>query len=302
MMMTFKQLLGVVEIRTKLVSVSTLSIATLYALRETRRLDFPVLALTIPAVLLVDMGTTAFNSFFDYWRGDDRRSRLSEADKVLVTEGVAPLAALFVAVGCYAAAATLGLALAVLSGPWVVLVGALCLAVGFLYNGGPMPISRTPLGELVSGGFLGIALFLVAFRLQAGAWGPRPLVASLPGALFIASILAVNNACDIEGDREAGRRTLAILLGRRAAGLLALALGAAGFAAQASIAVSGILPAACAPTAAASALASVPIYARMLGRGFSHGTKGPSMRGVLGVFSLWSLGLVVGLAPGLILP
>jgi 1,4-dihydroxy-2-naphthoate octaprenyltransferase len=292
---TVRQLLGIVEIRTKLVSVSTLAAATLYALRETGRLDGLILALTVPAVLLVDMGTTAFNSFFDYWRGVDDRSRVREADKVLVTEGVAPLAALFVALACYAAAAAFGLALAFLSGAWVVFAGSLCLAAGFLYNGGPLPISRTPFGELASGGFLGTALYLVAFRLQAGALGGRPLLASLPGALIIASILAVNNACDIEGDRASGRRTLAVLVGRRAGAIAAFALGASAFASEAAIASCGILPSACAPAAAVSGLCALPIYARMRARGFSHATKSASMKSVLGAFALWSLGMIVGL-------
>ncbi len=299
--MNFRQFLGVVEMRTKLVSLSTLSAATLYALRETGRIEAGTLALTLPAVLLVDMGTTAFNSFFDYWRGVDRRPRLAEADKVLVTEGVPALAALFVAAACYAAAAVLGLALAISSGFWVILAGAACLAVGFLYSGGPAPISRGPLGELFSGGFLGSVLFLIAFRLQAGAWGARPLLASLPLALCISSILAVNNACDRIGDAAAGRRTLAILLGPRGGTVLALGLGASAFAAEAAFAFVGVLPAACAPAAALSALAAASIYARMLRRGFSQESKSASMRSVLGAFLILSLGMIGGLVAGLIL-
>lgn len=69
--MRFRQVLGIVELRTKVVSLSTLACATLFALRENGRIDVFGLALTFPAVLLVDMGTTAFNSFFDYWRGED---------------------------------------------------------------------------------------------------------------------------------------------------------------------------------------------------------------------------------------
>jgi 1,4-dihydroxy-2-naphthoate polyprenyltransferase len=293
--LTFRQLLGVVELRTKIVSLSTLACATLYAWRETGRADLPTLALTLPAVLLVDMGTTAFNSFFDHWRGVDRSPRLREADKVLVTEGVPALAALLVAAACYFAAAALGIALAFREGAWAIGAGALCLAAGFLYNGGPRPISRSPFGELVAGAFLGTALFVIAYRLQAGSWGPRPTLASLPCALFIASILAVNNACDIEGDREAGRRTLAIVLGPAAAAFIPPALGVCAFAATLVLAAAGILPSASAAAAALAAAASVPLYAGMLRAGFSHGTKSASMRRILGAFSLWSLGFVAGI-------
>jgi 1,4-dihydroxy-2-naphthoate polyprenyltransferase len=291
-----RQFLGVVEIRTKVVSVSTLVTATLYALCEHGSLDAWTLALTAPAVLLVDMGTTAFNTFYDYWRGVDDRARTVEPDKVLVTEGVPPLAALLVALACYFLAACLGIVLAFKVGAWVVAAGAACLAVGFLYNGGPKPISTTPFGELAAGGTLGTALFLIAYRLQAGELGARPLLASLPGTLFIASILTVNNTCDIEGDGLAGRRTLSILLGARPGGALAAALGAAAFGGTIALALAGFLPIACAPTAAAAALATLPLYARMLRRGFSHDTKAPNMKSILLAFEAWSLALAAGLA------
>ena len=61
------------------------------------------------------MGATAFNNFFDYWRGTDSRSHVQEADKVLLTEGVPALVAFFIAVACYAVAAVLGLLLAIAS-------------------------------------------------------------------------------------------------------------------------------------------------------------------------------------------
>ena len=136
---TLKQILAVVEIRTKLVSISTFATATIYALRETGRLDPLVLGLTFPAVLFVDMGTTAFNSFFDYWRGVDRGPRLQEADKVLVTEGVPALAAFFVAPRRFFVAACLGLVLALRPGAWVIGWGALCIGCGLPVQRGASP-------------------------------------------------------------------------------------------------------------------------------------------------------------------
>lgn len=296
--MTLKQILAVVEIRTKLVSISTFATATIYALRETGKLDPLVLGLALPAVLFVDMGTTAFNSFFDYWRGVDRGPRLQEADKVLVTEGVPALAAFFVAAACFFVAAILGLVLALRLGAWVIVWGALCMAAGFLYNGGPRPISRTPLGELVAGGFLGTGLFLIAFRLQTGSWGARPLLASIPGALFIASILAVNNACDVVEDGASGRRTLAILLGPKSAASLPIILGVAAYLTTIGSGIAHLIPLAAAATGAAAALASIPLYARMIRRGFTHGAKSRSMRAILGAFTIWSVGFIVGLVLG----
>ena len=293
--MKLSQLLGIVELRTKLVSVSTFAAATAFVLWSSGKLDLPGLCLAFPAVLLVDMGTTAFNSFFDYWRGEDRGGRLREPDKVLVTEGVPALAALFVASGCFALAACLGLVLAFRCGAWLVWVGALCLLAGLSYNSGPWRISRTPLGELVAGGFLGTVLFLIVVRIEAGSWGPVPLLASLPGAILIASILSVNNACDMVGDAEAGRRTLALVLGPRPAAVLPFALGACAYALDFFLIGDRVLPRHELYCAALSLLASSPFYARMARERFSHSTKGRSMKAILACFGLFSLGYVVGM-------
>ncbi|HTX71460.1 MAG TPA: prenyltransferase [Rectinemataceae bacterium] len=295
--MTFRQLLSVVEIRTKVVSVSTFVTAALYALRETGSLRPMLLAVSFVAVLAVDMGTTAFNSFFDWWRGNDMRRGNKESDKVILHEGVPALAALIVALACYTVGALLGLFMALYTGLWIVLFGALSFAAGFLYNGGPFPISRTPLGELVSGGFLGTMLFMIVYRVQAGAWGLRPLIASLPGMLLIASILTVNNTCDREADRASGRLTLSLLMGGRWGERLALVLGGASFGASILLALSGVLPPAVAIGSAVAGLASLPVYRRMLLLGFSQATKRPCMAAVLQVFLLWSAGFVAGLLP-----
>jgi 1,4-dihydroxy-2-naphthoate octaprenyltransferase len=296
--MTVRQFLAVVEIRTKVVSVSTFSIAALYAWHETGRIRPWPLVLSFVAVLAVDMGTTAFNSFFDWWRGNDARSDNSEADKVILHEHVPALAALIAALACYALGAILGIVLAFRTGPWILVAGMLSFVAGFLYNGGPFPISRTPFGELVSGGFLGTVLFMIVYRVQTGSWDMRAFLASLPGMLMIASILSVNNTCDMEVDRASGRRTLSLLMGKEAGERLVYALGATAFAASLALALVGVLPLSAGLGALAAACGSIPIYRGMRRRGYTQKTKGPSMRGILKVFGLWSLCSALGLALG----
>ena len=164
-----------------------------------------------------------------------------------------------------------------------------------------LPISRTAFGELVAGAFLGSALFLITYRLQAGTWGARAFLASIPGFFFIASILAVNNGCDAREDRAAGRRTLAITLGAKTAALLLPSLGFIAFASTILLAVAGILPRFCGLFGAAAGLASILIYKKMLSRGLSHVSKSASMRGILGAFSLWSPSFIGGNLLGTVL-
>jgi 4-hydroxybenzoate polyprenyltransferase len=88
--MTGKQFLRIVVLRTKIISISSLCIGTLYVLYSTGGLIIPNLVLMFCAALAVDMGTTAFNSYYDFVRKVDSKTHTKEKDKVLVHEEVKP--------------------------------------------------------------------------------------------------------------------------------------------------------------------------------------------------------------------
>lgn len=208
-----RQALAIVELRTKIVSLGTFAAGSAYAWYRTHTIDPLTAMLMFLAVLALDMGTTAFNSYFDHRSGVDRESDNREADKVLVHEGVAPSLALHMALGLFGLAGVLGLVLIMMHGPLLLVVGGFGMIIGFAYSGGPYPISRTPFGELAAGGCLGSLLFLTVFFTQTGLMDVDALLLSLvPGAL-VASILAANNACDRLPDTLSGRRTIAVLTG-----------------------------------------------------------------------------------------
>lgn len=297
--MTFKQFSGIVELRTKIVSMSTLLLASAYTVWRTGRLDVVSFLLLLFAALAVDMGTTGFNTYFDFLRGVDHPEYNRERSKVLVHEGVRPEAALKVSVLCFGIAAVLGFAVALRSGWPVILAGGASMAVGFLYTGGPLPISRTPLGEVFAGGFLGTVFFLIVWYVLGGSGDPKSFLyaflASLPSAFFIASILTTNNTCDVEGDRAAGRRTLSILIGRRASAALIYIEGILGFASAAVWVLTGILPVPVLPAMGAAAVLSAFVYRRMSAQGYSHETKQHAMGGISRVFTLYSAAYFLGL-------
>jgi 1,4-dihydroxy-2-naphthoate octaprenyltransferase len=299
--MTLYQFARIVETRTKIVSVSAYLIGTLYAVYRTGSLDVATAVVMLLAVLAVDMGTTGFNSFFDYYRGVDSRETNREADKVLVHQGVPPGIALLVSLALFAVAMPLGIALAFLSGWEIIPIGALCMAVGYFYNGGPLPISRTPLGELAAGGFLGSVLVLLSFWVQREALTTEAFLVSLPSLLLVASILTVNNTCDIAGDTKAGRKTLSILLGPGSAPWLIYLFGAAGFLLTAYNALRGILPLWCGYLTAIAAPLVILEYRRMHRRGYSHETKGASMGSISKVFAIYTAVVVLPLLATVVL-
>lgn len=296
--MTLRQFLSVVEIRTKLVSISGFAIGTMYAAARTGRLDPLRLAVMLPAVLAIDMATTALNTFFDYVRGVDHVERNRERNKVVVHEGVPALSALLIAVILLVAAALLGLWLAVLVSPLILLAGGLSILVGIAYNAGPAPISRLPVGELFAGGFLGWVLVTLSVWVQIGTLGSSDLLVGVPSLLFVASILTTNNTCDIDGDRRAGRKTLSIVVGRRAGEAIVYLQGIAAYAIAIVLALIGVYPRAVAASIAPAAVVTLPIYRAMHRAGYSHKTKDAAIGGVSLAFSVFTLSLSIGLAIG----
>ncbi len=292
--MTFKQFNRIVEIRTKIISMGTFACASSYAVVNTHQWSWPRFLVTLASVLCIDMGTTGFNSFFDFASGTDIKEYNLEKDKVLVHEGVNPLAALGISLALYAIGGALGLLLAYWTSWKLLLAGAVSMAIGFLYTGGPFPISRTPFGELFAGGFLGSILFLIAVYVQKLTLNASDVLVSLPFSLLIGLILTVNNTCDKKADIIAGRRTLSILLSQKTIIKIMKATLILSWGLSILTAALGLLPLLSLPLFAVSFLLSAKTYHRMQRRGFSLSTKGISMGDISRIFLLYCLSFVLG--------
>lgn len=240
--MTMSQFLKIVEMRTKVISMGTFACASIYAINMLG--DIPLTPWLIMgfATLFVDMGTTGFNTFFDYYRGTDNATYTIEREKVLVHEAVSPLAALLVSFALFGLAALLGLLLASMTSWYLILVGGLCMLVGFFYTAGPFPISRTPFGELFAGGFLGTVLFLITLYVLGVSLAITDVLATIPLLLLIGMILSVNNGCDRIGDTANGRKTLSILLGARGSLVLVALEGYGAYCVSALFVCLGLYP------------------------------------------------------------
>jgi 1,4-dihydroxy-2-naphthoate octaprenyltransferase len=293
--MTVRMFFDIVELRTKIVSIATFLAASLFAYVTTGLFSLPRFAVMAVAVLCVDMGTTAFNSYFDYINGTDRAQDNREADKVLVHRGVAPSSALFVALSLFAVAAALGLFLAWKTSWLLIIAGGVSMIVGFSYTGGPYPISRTPFGELFAGGFLGSVLFVISFYVQALSFDGATMAASLPFFLLVGMILTVNNSCDRVSDARAGRRTLSVVVGERWAARLPEVELFLAYAASLCLWGFGIYPGWALIGTAVSLPLCLPIFRSMTKAGFSSRTKSSSMRRVSLLYGLFCLCFLAGL-------
>ncbi len=188
----------------------------------------PFLAMLLASVL-IQAGTNMFNEYYDYVRGVDTPQSVGIAG-ALVSGDMPPWQVLAGALGCFAGALALGTYLIAAAGPMMLVGGALSAFAGFVYSGGPRPVSSTPFGEAEVFVFMGPMIVALAYYAQAEDLAWTPLYGSLPVACLVAAILLANNIRDVVGDGERGRRTLAVALGRDAAiivfrGLLYAAYG-----------------------------------------------------------------------------
>lgn len=170
--------------------------------------------------LLMQVATNAINEYGDFGRSVDKAPGPGFAG-IIVSKQVSAREVLVAASTCYGVAFVLGLALVWVRGPIMLLLGAAAILVGILYSEGPLPISSTPFGELMVGLVMGVVEVVAADLAAAGAISGLALTYSVPVNLTVMAILVANNVRDISKDRESGRRTLVVLIGReRGAALL----------------------------------------------------------------------------------
>lgn len=293
--LTLRDFVFIVYLHTKVISLSSFLVGTVYAGQATGRFSLPIFLLMLVTVLLADMAGTAFNSYYDFRSGVDRATYDLAREKVLVQRNIRPGTALRIAVILCLLATAAGLATAFMTDWRLIPLGVACLAIAYLYSGGPYPLSRTAWGELLAGLLYGPVLVGTSFYVQAGTIGPDAILVSLPSGTLVASILLVNNTCDRRGDAAAGRRTLAIRIGGRKAANLVYILGGVTFALAMALIPLGVLSWPAVLPLATVALPSVWVYRGMHRRGYDHATKLASMGAIALVFMAYSIAILAAI-------
>jgi 1,4-dihydroxy-2-naphthoate polyprenyltransferase len=175
-----------------------------------------IFVVVLCAALAIQIGTNLTNDLFDFQKGADTGERLGPVRVVqagLLSQKQVARASLL----SFAAAALLGLYLVKIGGWPILLVGLASIASGIAYTGGPWPLGYHGLGDVFVFIFFGVVAVVGTFYLQAGSVSGAALIASMPVAMLVTAILVVNNLRDVDTDRKAGKRTLAVRLGPNAA-------------------------------------------------------------------------------------
>jgi 1,4-dihydroxy-2-naphthoate octaprenyltransferase len=251
--------------------------------------------------LLLQMAANLSNDLSDFHRGADNADRLGPTR--VAASGLVTVRQLEAAIGVVIAmAAVIGIWLALLGGPAILVLGAAAILALLGYTGGPFPYGYRGLGEVFVFIFFGLAAVVGTAVLQSGRVEALYFGAAVPVGALTTGILVVNNLRDATTDRAAGKRTLAVMFGEGFARgeyvaclLAAWAVPLALVAARAAGASVGAGPVALAP------LLALPMAVPLLRIVFAEGNPrrlNPVLRGTARLTLVFALLFAAGLALG----
>lgn len=193
------------------------------SLEYTRYLSVPMVVCLLAIPVLMNASVDVINDYYDYVNGNDTSDNVvSEIDGPLAYHRVQnPEPALYAGLGFMLLAILLGCYVIWHAGWRPLLIGAAGAAIALTYSGKFLSTSHLPIGEFLSGFTLGGLVPLGVYVSLTGQIDYFVLFKSIPMMMVVSQFMLSNNTCDIERDREAGRVTLSIIIGRTRAEKLA---------------------------------------------------------------------------------
>lgn len=197
--------------RTLPVSIGPVLVGTSVAYVEGSLSVGPAIAAGVGALLL-QIGSNFANDVFDFEKGADtedrigppRATQLGLLAPATLKRGMFAVFALSMLVGVY---------LSWVAGPVIIVVGVASIAAAIAYTGGPWPLGYHGLGDVAVFLFFGLVAVVGTTFVQTASLPALAWLCALPVGGLATAILVVNNLRDIETDRVAGKRTLAVRIG-----------------------------------------------------------------------------------------
>lgn len=208
-------LLLAIRFKTLSASVGPVAVATALVFANGQRVLWWVTGLCLLGALFIQMATNFFNDAIDFKKGADTSERVGPV-RVTASGKMSPKAVYLAGAGLLLLATLCGIPL-VLHGGWpIVGIGVTSLFLAYSYTGGPFPLAYLGLGDLFVILFFGLIAVLGTFylhTLQLFHWDA--VVAGLQVGFLATTLIAINNFRDVEQDRKAQKKTLAVRFGAR---------------------------------------------------------------------------------------
>ena len=178
--------------------------------------DLTLSLLALAVALFLQIGVNYANDYSDGIRGTDDY-RVGPL-RLTGSKSVRPEAVKLAAFAFFGLAAASGLAIVLITGMfWLIAVGLAAIVAAWFYTGGKNPYGYAGLGELAVFIFFGLVATIGTTYVQVGFIEFNAVLGGIASGLFASAVLMVNNIRDIETDKLASKKTLAVMLGKKAA-------------------------------------------------------------------------------------
>lgn len=212
---TARDWIGAARLRTLPLAVAPVVIGTGAAQLVDRELHWVIALACLAVAVLLQIGVNFTNDYSDGIRGTDAQ-RVGPA-RLTASGRVEPRTVLIIGLSFFVLAALVGLGIVIRTGQWWMLaVGAACIVAAWFYTGGKRPYGYSGLGEVFVFIFFGLVPVLGTTWVQAFQLPPEAWLGAVAAGLFGCAVLLANNLRDIDQDRAVGKRTLTVMIGRRA--------------------------------------------------------------------------------------
>lgn len=238
-----------------------------------RAFDLLPAAAAMLGALALQVGANFANDVFDFERGADTSERLGppRATQLGLLSPATMKAGMWAS---FAVAMLAGVYLVAVAGWPIIAVGLASIAGALVYTGGPWPIGYHALGDLFTFVFFGLVATIGTYFVQAEAVSKLSVLAAIPVGCTVTAILVVNNLRDIATDRQAGKRTLGVVMGDAGTRRWFLFLLATAWVAMAATTFAGV------EFALAAVVASAALAVRLV-RPIREGVSGRALNPVL---------------------
>ncbi len=210
-MLSLKIILKLMDIKTLSAGIIPVLLGSIYSWYAFGQINVLYLLLLSVAIILIQSATNMINDYFDFKRGLDNKEKADE--KVLVSGEITSRQVMFIMFIYQLVALIIGVYIASQTSYKILLIAFIGGIISILYACGPLPISYTPIGEIVSGITMGIGITTTVIFIHSNVFSLNTVLVAIPTSLFIGTILLSNNISDIKVDKEAGRKTLPIIIG-----------------------------------------------------------------------------------------
>jgi 1,4-dihydroxy-2-naphthoate octaprenyltransferase len=176
--------------------------------------------LAFVGLLLAHISVNVLNDYFDYRSGIDlntKRTPFSGGSGILPASLLSPKQVLWLGLGALILAVPIGIYFVIIKG-WL-LLPLLVVAAAFILLYTPF-ILRVKWPEWSPGLGMGTLPVLGAYFVQTGGYTWPAVIAAIPSGILVHNLLLLNEFPDTEADRQAGRRTLPITMGKEKAGIV----------------------------------------------------------------------------------